>query len=238
MGSEAVVSVKDTGIGISAEMLPRVFDLFTQVEGSIDRAQGGLGIGLTLVRKLVAMHGGRVSAASEGAGRGSEFTIQIPIAATGDDASTSDDALASDDAPALEPAPADKGARCRVLVVDDSADTARALARLLEESGHVVATAGDGRSAVEFASASSPDLVLLDIRLPDTNGFTLVERLRAMPGLDQAVFIAISGFAQEQDPQRARDAGFDYFLIKPVNIDTLLAIADEAARVKTSAGVF
>jgi PAS domain S-box-containing protein len=222
-----VVRVRDSGVGIAAEMLPRVFDLFTQAEGSIDRAHGGLGIGLTLVHRLVTMHGGSVSAASEGPGRGSEFTVRIPMAPIHDAAPPPDEVDP-------EPPPSASGP-CRVLVVDDSKDTSHALARLLQGAGCEVATACDGRSALETARAAPPDLVLLDIRLPDTDGFTLAEQLRSMPGLDQTVLVALSGFAQEHDRQRARDAGFGHFLVKPVNLNTLLTIASEAACVKTDA---
>ena len=210
-GGEFVARVSDNGVGIAPEMLPRVFDLFTQVEGSLDRAHGGLGIGLTLVRQLVAAHGGQVSAESEGNGRGSRFTVRLPLA---DDPPPAVAALAT----------APKGGARRVLVVDDSADSSRAMARLLRLDGHETRTADDGRTAVELARGFRPDVVLLDIRLPDIDGYEVAALLRAEPGLGRPLLIAVSGFGQDSDQDRARRAGFDRHVIKPVDLDLLRAL--------------
>ena len=214
-GNEFVARVRDTGLGIPAAMLPRIFDLFTQVEGSIDRAHGGLGIGLTLVRTLVAMHGGRVSAASGGPGKGSEFTVWIPAA---------DPVAHEPDRNANTLPAADGHVRRRVLVVDDNDDSSRSLSRLLTLSGHETAVAGDGRSALETARRFRPDVILLDIRLPDIDGYELARRLQDERGFDKVAVVAISGMTQPHDPERARKAGIGHYLTKPVEIDKLLAI--------------
>ncbi len=220
-GREFVIEVCDSGVGISTEMLPKVFDLFTQVEGSLNRAQGGLGIGLTLVQTLVRMHGGSVSATSEGPGLGSAFTVRLPIAA----------GVPLPTSPA-EPEPAGAGvfsdAPRRVLVVDDDSDTSRGMVRLLRASGHESKTAADGRSALEAAREFRPDVVLLDIGLPDTDGYQLVGKLRAEAGLDRAVIVAVSGFGQNKDRERSLLAGFDHHMIKPVDIEDVLAIVATA----------
>jgi PAS domain S-box-containing protein len=213
--NEFVVRVRDSGVGIRPEMLSRVFDLFTQVEGEHDRAQGGLGIGLTLVRTLVAMHGGTVSAASDGPGAGSEFTVRIP-AASG----------AAVPAPhqARTPYPGAGATRRRVLVVDDDGDSARGMARLLRASGHETWTAADGRSALESARAHRPDVALIDVRLPDIDGRELARQLRAEPGLEGLLLVAVSGLGREEDREQSLAAGFDHHLVKPVDLDALLAL--------------
>ncbi len=223
-GGDFVVRVRDTGVGISAEMLPKVFDLFTQVEGSLDRAHGGLGIGLTLVRNLVGLHGGSVSAASDGPGLGSEFTARFPAAPVDPGAPTREADGPAEVGTGREP----RGEARRVLVVDDDPDTARGMVRLLAASGHLARAAGDGRAAVEAARDFRPDVVLLDIRLPDTDGYQLAARLLAEPGLDRPVLVAISGFGQDEDRERSLTAGFDRHLIKPVDIDAVLAIVADA----------
>jgi signal transduction histidine kinase len=221
---EFVVRVRDSGVGIAPEMIPKLFNMFAQIEGSLDRAHGGLGIGLTLVRTLIDMHGGSVAVASEGPGRGSEFTIRIPALADAPPQESRDEPAAGNGARA--------GARTgprRVLVVDDDADTSRGMVRLLRGSGHDARSAGDGRSAIEAARDFRPDVVLLDIRLPDTDGYSLASRLRAEAGLDRAVIVAVSGFGREQDLEQSRLAGFDHHLIKPVDIDSVLALVAGAA---------
>jgi signal transduction histidine kinase/DNA-binding response OmpR family regulator len=207
-GDDAVVRVRDTGIGIAPELLPRVFDLFTQADRSLDRSQGGLGIGLTLVRRLVEMHGGSVSVSSAGVGRGSEFVVRLPLAA-GDEA-----ALPTDDGRVDEPA--DERPK-RVLVVDDNVDAARILSRLLTAGGHHVDVAHDGQAALEIARERPPDVVLLDIGLPGMDGYEVARRMRAMGDLDRTLLVALTGYGQEEDRRRSRESGFDQHLTKPVD---------------------
>ncbi len=218
---ELVVRVLDTGLGIPAGMLPRIFDLFTQVEDSIDRAHGGLGIGLTLVRTLVTMHGGRVTAESEGVGKGSEFTVWIPIA----EPVAHERDIHRDRVP--RSAGRQAAGRKRVLVVDDNDDSSRSLSRLLTLAGHETEVAADGRSALETARRFRPDVVLLDIRLPDIDGYELAERLRGERGFEKVAIVAITGMSPPRPPERARKAGIDHHLTKPVEIDRLLAIIDD-----------
>jgi signal transduction histidine kinase/ActR/RegA family two-component response regulator len=219
-GGRVVIEVRDTGVGIPAEMLPHVFELFVQGDRTIDRAQGGLGIGLTVVRTLVAMHGGHVTVASDGPGRGSTFTVDLP-------------ALAE---PAAAPAPARADAAaarfCRVLVVDDNVDSAHGLAKLLTLLGHEVRQAHDGAEAIEAAHAFRPEVVLLDIGLPGMDGYEVARRLRSEEGLAGALLVAVTGYGEAQAQCRSRAAGFDHHLVKPLNLDTILdlmAKADAAA---------
>jgi PAS domain S-box-containing protein len=211
-GDAVLVRVKDTGIGIPREMLPHIFEMFTQVERSLERSQGGLGIGLTLVQRLVALHGGTVEAHSDGPGKGSEFTIRLPVAAqaTGEGPQGT-----ADDEQAVAPA------GCRILVVDDNRDAADTLAMLLRMMGHAVHTAHDGLEAVGSASVFQPDVALLDIGLPKLNGYEVARRVREQPGGDKVVLIALTGWGQEEDRRRSREAGFDYHLTKPVELDAL-----------------
>jgi len=209
-GGEAVVRVRDTGIGIDPELLPRVFDLFTQAERSLDRSQGGLGIGLTLVRRLVELHDGSVAVASEGVGRGSEFVVRIP---TGTPAGCVD---RDGDRPAGRAEPAEAAPR-RVLVVDDNVDGARLLARLLRSGGHQAEVAHDGPTALAAALAHSPDVVLLDIGLPGMDGFEVARRLREREGPNRALLVATTGYGREDDLRRSREAGFDHHMVKPLD---------------------
>jgi len=215
-GGEVVILVRDTGVGIAPEMLPRVFDLFAQVDASIDRAQGGLGIGLTLVRALVEMHGGQVSATSAGPGQGSEFTVRLPLcpdtAEAGAGATNTWTVVASS-----------RERSHNILLVDDNADTLQSMAILLELRGHNVVTAHDGPTAVEAAREHLPEVVLLDIGLPSMSGYEVAETVRRA-GMNDTLLIAISGYSQEKDREKSRKAGFDYHLSKPVDLDTLLAI--------------
>ncbi len=216
-GDEVVFRVRDTGVGIAPNMLPGVFDLFAQVDTSIDRSHGGLGIGLALVRMLVEMHGGRVAATSESPGQGSEFTVRLPRAP--DEAH----AGAEEDRTTVEaPCPAKP---CRILLVDDNADMLQALARLLELSGHEVVTARDGPTALEKARAFRPEVVLLDIGLPGMSGYDVAETIRR-EGMTDALLIAISGYTQDKDRAMSLRAGFDHHLGKPVDLDALLAIIE------------
>ena len=205
-----VLKVRDNGIGIAPELLPRIFELFTQAERSLDRSQGGLGIGLSLVQKLVALHGGTIQAASV-VGHGSEFIVQLP-AMPG-----ALPELQAADAP--KPAPLAKS--CRVLVVDDNQDAAQSLAMLLEMTGHKVSLAYDGPSAVEEASAFHPDVVLLDIGLPKLNGYEVAQQIRQQDALKHTVLVALTGYGLESDRKRSLAAGFDHHLVKPADFDEI-----------------
>ena len=217
-GDEAVIRVRDDGVGIAPETLPTLFELFAQADSSIDRARGGLGIGLTLARTLTAMHGGRVSGSSEGAGRGSEFTVRLPLLRARDGTGDGDGGAARDSARA----PGRSGPR-RVLIVDDNLDTLQGMATLLKLSGHEVVTALDGVSAVATALEQRPEFILLDIGLPGMSGYEVAETLRR-EGMTDAVLIAVSGYARENDRLRSRQAGFDHHLGKPVELEVVLAL--------------
>jgi PAS domain S-box-containing protein len=207
----AEFKIKDTGLGIPEPMLHRVFELFTQVNPSLDRSHGGLGIGLTVVRKLAELHGGSVSATSEGPGRGSEFTVRLPLV----------EAAPETDKP--RKVVAASGAPQKMLVVDDNVDTARSLAQLLERQGHKIETAHDGYAAVEMAKSFRPDVVLLDLGLPGLDGYKVAERIRSDADFQQTRLIALSGYGQPQDRKRSKEVGFDQHLVKPVDFETLLA---------------
>ncbi|WP_437675503.1 ATP-binding protein [Sorangium sp. So ce131] len=220
-GGEAWLEVRDTGVGISAELLPRVFEPFMQARRTLDRAQGGLGIGLTLVKRLTELHGGRVRAMSDGPGEGTAISVWLPLAA----------ASAEPGAPAPLSAEAFAGARAlRVLLVDDNVDAADGLRRILQLHGHTVAMAHDGPAALEAARASKPDLILLDIGLPGMDGYEVVRLLRAEPEPKRAYIAAVSGYGQDQDRRRSREAGFDAHLTKPVVAEQLLDLVAKAAR--------
>ena len=214
-GALAVIRVRDSGIGMTAELIPRVFDLFVQGERSLDRSEGGLGIGLTLVKRLVSLHGGNVSVHSEGPGQGSEFAISLP-------------ALAQSPAPkytqpAASSAPAHR--RSRVLVVDDNRDSADTLAALLEAWGHDVRALYDGPSAIAAAAEFKPRVVLLDIGLPKMNGYEVAARLRKSAS-DPLILVAFTGYGQDEDRKRVREAGFDHHLVKPLEPTELEKILD------------
>jgi CheY-like chemotaxis protein/two-component sensor histidine kinase len=207
VGNECELKVRDTGAGIVAEMLPRVFDLFVQADKSLDRSQGGLGIGLTLVKRLVALHGGTVEARSEGIGHGSEFVVRLPVVAEVS-------GLKPEDAPA----PAQKTQNpLRVLTVDDNVDTAESLAMLLKLFGHETRVAHTGQRALQMAVAEKPDVLVLDIGLPGMSGYQVAERIRQQGELVNVRLIAVSGYGQDADRERARVAGFNHHLVKPVN---------------------
>lgn len=211
---EAVISVKDQGVGIAPEMLAQVFDLFSQGERAPDRAQGGLGIGLSLVKNLVEMHGGTVSGVSGGLGKGSEFVVRLPCVATEPDALT-DLPAASAMTRAAHP--------LRVLVVDDSTDAAESLAKLLRLAGHEVLVAHDGPAALQIAEAERPAVMLLDIGLPGMDGYEVCRRIRQQ-GRSDARIIAVTGYGQERDRERSRDAGFDSHAVKPVDPSELMKL--------------
>lgn len=205
------ISVRDTGIGIPASQLGRVFELFSQVDDSADAARGGLGIGLSLVKRLVEMHGGTVTARSEGRGTGAEFVVRLP---------TLLEELAG---PArAEPIQSAQAQPQRVLVVDDDHDSADCLALLLQAAGHTVAVARDGQAALERAEVFAPDVMLLDIGLPRLDGYEVCRRLRAQPWGRQMHVVALTGWGQEDDRRRTREAGFDRHLVKPVDPTALL----------------
>jgi PAS domain S-box-containing protein len=205
---EVVVRVKDTGMGIPAEKLPRLFEMFFQVDRSLERAQGGLGIGLSLVRRLVELHGGRVEAHSDGPGRGSEFVAHLP-------ALVEPPKIVPSPRPAAEGETKDSGRR--ILVVDDNQDSADSLAMLLGMTGHEVETAYDGLEAVEAAERVRPDVVLLDLGMPRLNGYDACRRIREQPWGKDVVLIALTGWGQEEDRRRTAEAGFDGHLVKPVD---------------------
>jgi signal transduction histidine kinase len=210
---QAVISVRDTGVGISAEMLPRVFDLFTQIDPTLDRSQGGLGVGLTLVRSLVELHGGTVYASSPGPGRGSEFVVRIPALPL-TTRPESGHLATPDSAPTLSPPR-------RILIVDDNVDAAESLAMLLELFGHQVRTAYGGPAALEAVESHRPEVVLLDIGLPGMDGYEVARRLRRNPALSGVTLVALTGYGQENDRRKTHDAGFDHHLVKPVDTDDL-----------------
>jgi CheY-like chemotaxis protein len=207
-GDEVAVSVRDNGIGIPASYLGSVFDMFMQVERSSRRAQGGLGIGLTLVRTLVEMHHGRVEARSDGPGTGSEFVVTLPL--------LSAIHAASEPSPSLEAIPSR-----RVLIVDDNGDAAETLGTLLERLGAVVAVVNSGRSALSAFDTFRPDTVLLDIGMPGMDGYEVARRLRALPNHGDVQLIALTGWGQHHDQRRARAAGFDHHMVKPPDIGRL-----------------
>jgi PAS domain S-box-containing protein len=213
--SEVVIAVKDTGVGIPAEMLPKVFDLFTQVDRTLARSEGGLGIGLTLVRQLVELHGGTVQAAST-PGRGSDFTIRLPAQ------------QAKPEIARPTQAPVVSGRGRRVLIVDDNADTARLTARLLQSMDFVVNVVHEGRAVLEEVRRNPPRVVLLDIGLPGMNGYEVARLLRQEECCRGAVIIAVSGYGDETAREQGRAAGFDHHLVKPVDIEEILRlVADE-----------
>jgi signal transduction histidine kinase/CheY-like chemotaxis protein len=217
------ITVRDNGVGIAPEVLPYIFDLFTQAERTPDRSQGGLGIGLALVKSLIALHGGSVHAKSAGLGEGSEFSLCLPrVAAPAPDADT---ALAHD--PAQDPD------HLRVMVVDDNVDAAQMLAALLEVQGHTVGVEYDGQGALERARRERPDVLLLDIGLPDMDGYELARRLRAQPENENATLVALTGYGQHQDREEAQHAGFDHYLVKPADlgqVNEVLVQAQSQAR--------
>ena len=213
-GDNAIIRVTDNGSGISAEMLTQVFEMFTQVDRTLDRAQGGLGIGLSLVRRLVEMHGGTIAADSPGLGLGSVFTVRLPVALPPMTRSISA-------TPPERPERSSTSSTLRVLMVDDSDDGATSLALLLQVWGHTTRIAHDGPQAIEAAREFRPDIVFLDIGLPVMDGYEVCRRLRDNPDLARTIFVALTGWGGEEDKKRAQDAGFAFHLVKPVNPDQI-----------------
>jgi len=210
-GASIDVTIRDDGIGMSPELIASAFDLFAQGTRGLDRSQGGLGIGLALVRSLLKLHGGEVTAASDGPGRGSTFRVTLPLSARAGAAAPT----AGTDAPQGNPA------ALRIGVVDDNEDAAVTLALLLETLGHTVSVAHSARAALEALPLFEPDVCLLDIGLPEMNGFELARALRTRPGTDHAILIAVTGYAQEKDRAEARAAGFHDLFAKPVDLEVL-----------------
>jgi signal transduction histidine kinase/CheY-like chemotaxis protein len=219
------VAVRDTGIGIAPELLPNVFEPFTQADDTLHRSLGGLGLGLALVKGLVELHGGRVAARSDGAGLGAEIAFELPL-------------LADAAAPrAAEPAASVRAGCRRILVVEDNPDSAETLREVLGLAGHEVECARDGREGVETARAFVPDVVLCDIGLPEMDGYAVARALRADPATAGAMLVALTGYALPDDQRRAAEAGFDRHLAKPVSLDDLDAVLAAAPRLRAPATV-
>jgi CheY-like chemotaxis protein/anti-sigma regulatory factor (Ser/Thr protein kinase) len=211
---EAILTVRDSGIGMSSDLLSRIFDVFVQGERTLDRPQGGLGIGLALVRQLVALHGGVVTADSEGEGQGSVFTIRLPKSM-------------EPDLVLAGPAADYPGATGRILLVEDNEDGRDTMSMMLSSLGHRVVTAADGLSGIQAATVEKPDIAFIDIGLPDMDGYAVARRLRVCPGTCEIKLIALTGYGLEDDRIRALEAGFDMHLVKPVSPDRLIkAISD------------
>ena len=211
-GDEAVISVRDNGVGMAPELVESAFEMFKQGSQSLDRPHGGLGVGLTLVQRLVYLHGGSVEAHSEGPGRGSEFVVRLPLRA---EPAIIDAASLSSEEAGLTAAPR------RVLVIDDNQDAAHALRLLLETDGHRVMVAADGAAGLALAREHRPDVVLLDIGLPTLNGYEVATRIRGDAALKGTMLIAVTGYGQMHDRARASASGFDHHLVKPVEFRAL-----------------
>jgi len=213
---DTVLKVRDNGIGIAPELLPKIFDLFMQGDRALDRSEGGLGIGLTIAKRIVEMHEGSIEAFSDGRGKGTEFVVRLPaVPASVATAQTRESAQPS-------------ASSCRrILVVDDNRDSADSLSTLMIAMGHDVRTAYDGQQSIELAAQYQPQVVLLDIGLPGMNGYDVARRLRDSHGAGM-VLIAVSGYGQEEDRRRGREAGFDHHLLKPLNVGALEVLLAEA----------
>jgi len=227
---QATLSLRDTGIGIAPDLLPRIFDLFTQADRSLARSQGGLGIGLTLVRTLVGMMGGNITAHSDGPGKGSEFVVQLPV-------------LKEAIVPKLEKReerPRMPHPPLRALVVEDIEDVAEMLVMLLRQWGHEVRAVHDGAAALLAARTYTPDIILLDIGLPGMNGYDVARQLRQTDG-EKPLIVAMTGYGQEEDRRRSEEAGFDFHMVKPIDpkaLEAFLArVATEAAPQLVEVGV-
>jgi signal transduction histidine kinase/CheY-like chemotaxis protein len=224
-GENVSVSIQDNGTGISQEELPEIFELFSQSNRALDRAQGGLGIGLSVVRSLVDMHGGTVEARSGGLGLGTQIVVTLPIVAA-----------PSEIDPPLQSSPKSQHALF-ILVVDDNRDAADSLAILLEMTGHRVHTAVDGPSALSDCENEAPDVVLLDIGLPGMDGYEIARRLKKLPSMSETVLIATTGYGQAEDVARSKDAGFDYHFVKPVEPESLVRLFEGLGRTESEDAV-
>jgi CheY-like chemotaxis protein len=214
-GSDAVVSVRDNGLGIPAHMLPKVFDMFTQVDRNLERAQGGLGIGLSIVKRLVDMHQGSVEVKSDGHRTGSEFIVRLPVAMSVAKPDQTDERASG------------SSNRRRVLVVDDNRDAAMSLAMMLKLMGNETRTAHDGQEAIDVAAAFRPDLILLDIGMPRLNGYDTAKQIRQQSWGKTIVLVALTGWGQDEDRRKSDEAGFDSHMVKPIEpaaLEKLLAI--------------
>ena len=205
-GADAVVRVSDSGIGLAPDMVPRVFDLFAQATRSLSRTDGGLGIGLTLVKRIVELHGGSVAVRSEGLGRGAEFVVHLPALPP-----------AADAGPASPPDEPLGGTPARIVVVEDNRDAAESLAMLLEVYGHSVRVFHDGVAALDDVPAEPPDVMLVDIGLPDVDGYEVARRSRRHPTLRDVVLVALTGYGRREDRMKGYAAGFDHHLVKPID---------------------
>jgi len=226
---EIEIRVRDTGIGIAPEVLPRIFDLFTQLDHRMERSQSGLGIGLALVRRLVEMHGGTVTAHSEGPGCGSEFVVRLPLSI--ERAVTAEGQLCEPDRQTR----AAEGRR--ILIADDNADALESLAALLSLNGHQVLRAADGEAALRVAEGFKPEVALLDIGMPGVDGYEVARRIRTLEGGREIMLVALTGWGQESDRKRAQEAGFDAHLTKPVDLDRLGQLLGECPGQSGSSGV-
>jgi CheY-like chemotaxis protein len=216
---EAIVTVADSGIGIPEDMLGRVFDLFTQVQNARERSKGGIGIGLTLVKRLVEMHGGAVHASSAGEGCGSQFVLRFPLFAdAGGHIPTGSSSP--------QPAPTGEAVLCRILIADDNVDAAESLQLLLSLQGHEVEVVHDGIQAMSAAERLNPDVVLLDIGLPGLDGLEVARRLRKRHGGRGPLLVAVTGLGREEDRKRTAEAGFDHHLVKPIDHALLESLLD------------
>jgi CheY-like chemotaxis protein/anti-sigma regulatory factor (Ser/Thr protein kinase) len=216
-GGEVVLTVSDSGIGIEADMLPRVFDLFVQQQQTLERSRGGLGLGLAIVRSLVEMHDGSVSASSDGRGAGSQFTIRLPHATVEKPSAAS---------PVEDSLPVSSGDGTRVLIVDDNEDGALMLSEMLSAFGFQTRVAHDGPTALAVAEDFTPDIALLDIGLPVMDGFELARRFTDSPRLHRTRLVAVTGYGQAQDREESALAGFEAHLVKPVDAGQLRAVLE------------
>jgi len=215
-----VIRVSDSGAGISAKMLPRIFALFSQAPQSLARSEGGLGLGLAIVRSIVEMHGGRVEAESAGIGKGSTFVVELPAA------SSSTCTAGREPKRSSRPPPGPAGSRGRVLIVDDNQDAAELLGQMLTLQGYETQIAFDGPQALQLVAEFQPTVALLDIGLPVMDGFELARRLRSDPKLNEMRLVAVTGYGQREDLGRSRESGFDAHLVKPVDIDQLFGVLE------------